>query len=97
MVEDIGGDHQFVGAGGFGKCDEAVTHIVDGADGKLLAVPRDTVAIDRRIRIGGSVLRRLKRWMLALGPEHKIKVGAGGNALSFSPVSAAIAAVARIA
>ena len=32
-------------------------HIAAGADGELLAVPRDAVAISRRVGIGGGVLR----------------------------------------
>src|ERR1700728_4778777 len=56
------------------------TYILNGADGKLLTVPRDAVAIDRGVWIGGSVFRRLKRWMLALSPEHKIKICTGGAA-----------------
>ena len=65
----------------FDQCKQAAFHAVDAADDQPLALPRDALAVDGRIGIGGSLLRRGQRRLFTLATADKVQVRTRGDPL----------------
>ena len=70
MIVDHGRNHKFIGSRRLGQGEQAILHGARAANRQAGALTRHPLAIDGRVGISGSRLRRFQRQVFALGAPH---------------------------